>query len=69
MIGRFLYSLTYQTPSNIVEMDYRMAEIWKITNKALGTEDKVMMFWWIAERITALSKHAIWVSGSIGESQ
>lgn len=43
--------------------------MWKITNKTLGMEEKMVMFWWIAERIAALGEHATWFEGGIGESQ
>lgn len=50
-------------------MDYKIVKIKKITNQTLGTNEKIVMFRWIAERITAYSEHATWVACGIGDSQ
>ncbi|KAF3682616.1 hypothetical protein FXO37_02238 [Capsicum annuum] len=49
-------------------MDYRMADMRKITNKTLGLDYKMVMFRWIAERIATYDKHATWVAGGIRDS-
>lgn len=68
-IERFLYGLVYQASANTDEMDYRMAKMRQITNQTLGTEDKMVMFRQIDERITAHGEHDTWVAGGIGDLQ
>lgn len=46
-----------------------MAEMRKIINQTLGTNDKMVMFRWIAERIATQGVHATWVAGGISDSQ
>ncbi|KAF3625184.1 hypothetical protein FXO38_10420 [Capsicum annuum] len=47
-------------------MDYRMAEMRKITTWMLGTDNKMVIFRWIAERIAVHGEHETWI---VGESQ
>lgn len=56
-IRRFLYGLECQDLARIAKMDYRMAEIRKITNWTVATKEKMMVFRWIEEIIAAYSEH------------
>lgn len=58
-----------QAPANTTEIKYKMAKMRKITNWKLGMDDKLVMFWWIVERIASNGMHATWVEGRIRESQ
>lgn len=54
-----MYGPEYQASTNIRKMDYKIVKMRKITKRKLGTDDKIVMFKWIAERIAAHGEYAL----------
>lgn len=46
-----------------------MDKMRKITNRMLGTDDKMVKFRWITECIATYGDHATWFGGGIYDSQ
>lgn len=62
-ISRFLYGLYYQPSINTSEIDYHLEKRKKITQKKMGSDEKLGYFQWIASRIMSNDKNAKWVVG------
>lgn len=47
------------------EMDYRLEEMKKITQKQLGLEEKMGLFRWIIEIIASNDENTVWFIGGL----
>lgn len=58
-IRRFLSGLEYQTLRNGREIDCQIEKMRKITKRKLGSEDKMVLLRWIAERIASNGQNKV----------
>lgn len=63
MISRILHGIEFQPPINTGKINFCMDEIRKITRKQIGTEEKLVHFWWMDNFVASNREKIGWVAG------